>query len=776
MVKGNNGVNSGFESKQNKISLTQLESFLFKAADVLRGSMDASEYKEFIFGMLFIKRMSDEFEKKREQLKKEFAHHSEKTRNELLEDKNSYGDTFFVPRRARWSDGYIDDNGEKIPAIKDLKENIGECLNKAIDAIEEENDSLTGVLKGNINFNKTSGKNKKIPDGKWKELIDHFNNPNFILINENFEFPDLLGAAYEYLIKNFADSAGKKGGEFYTPNEVVRLLVQLIKPQEGMSVYDPTVGSGGMLIQSVQYVEEQGGNPRNVPIYGQEKDGTVWSICMMNMILHNIPSAHIEHGDTIEDPLIKDGDSLKKHDRVIANPPFSQNYNKANVKFGYRFDKYGWAPETGKKADLMFVEHMIASLKDKGMMATIMPHGVLFRGGQEKLIREAMINDNIIEAIIGLPQGLFYGTGIPACILVINKNKPDNLKDKIFFINADAEFAEGKNQNKLRPEDIEKIDFVFTNKKSILKYSRLVDKKEIEGTNDYNLNIRRYVDNTPEPEQEDIKAHLIGGVPKSEIELKKNIYSKFGVEEKLFFENKNEIYLNFKKDIINREKIKVLIEEEPHVKETCEKMHKTIEKWWKEAREDFSKIADTKSNGIKLSEIRSQLLDSLKEQLVKIKVLDEYQSSGVFVNWWKNIKYDLKTISSSGWSTTLILDEQVIDTYFKKEKEEIEKLDSNLIEEESLLAEAIESVEYEAAEDEKITTKIIKDSLENQIKALKKITKESATKERVIFEKQLSEIEEREKKINKYKKELKKRQSELEHKVSVKKNGSESSK
>jgi len=401
-------------------------------------------------------------------------------------------------------------------------------------------------------------------------------------------------------------------------------------------------------------------------------------------------------------------------------------------------------------------------------MATIMPHGVLFRGGKEKLIRELFIKDDVIEAIVSLPPGLFYGTGIPACVIMMNKNKPDALRGKVLFINADCEYAEGKNQNKLRPEDIEKIDFVFTHKRELPKYSRLVEKNEIVDRHDYNLNIRRYVDNTPDPEPEDVQAHLIGGVPESEVTARQSDFAKFGVGADTLVHPERPGYLAFRTAITAKSAIKTTLESNAALKKTFTAHRNALEAWWGVARDDFTQLRD----GKKLPEVRHELLTTIKSKLIPLGVLDEFHSGAVFVNWWQQIRYDLKTIVSTGWHHTLIPDAYLIAEFFQVEADVIEALEARIGEIQSELAEAVEAAQqvaaYEPEEDETVTAALIKKALKELIEDLKDTPGASAQKELRNLQAQEKAITALEKHIKENKAELKILSDELVHKLQLK--------
>ncbi|WP_019011204.1 type I restriction-modification system subunit M [Deinococcus aquatilis] len=465
---------------------SEINAILWRACDTFRGTVDPSEYKNYLLTMLFVKYVSDTWQDHYDELKAEYGDDEDRIRRRLERDR------FVMPPGTLFMDLYRQRTAD----------NIGEIIDQALLAIEEANKGkLNGVFR-NISFNSESALGQtRERNVRLKNLLEDFHHPKLDLRPSRIGNLDIIGNAYEYLISRFAAGAGKKAGEFYTPPEVSELMARIADPQPGERVYDPTCGSASLLIKCAQWVQRRGS--RNYAIYGQEQNGSTYALARMNMFLHNVDDARIEWGDTIRNPLHLENDRLMKFEVVVANPPFSLDKWGADDVSTDRYGRFHRGLPPKGKGDYAFITHMIGSLTEtNSRMVVVVPHGVLFRGAAEGKIRQQLIEEGLLDAVIGLPTNLFFGTGIPAALLVFRRGaKPDN----VLFIDASRDFAAGKNQNTLREVDLVRIVDTYRARQDVDKYARAVPLSELV-TNDYNLNIPRYVDTSEVGAEIDVAA------------------------------------------------------------------------------------------------------------------------------------------------------------------------------------------------------------------------------------------------------------------------------
>lgn len=464
----------------DKLTQDAINKKVWSACDTFRGTLDAGQYKDYILTILFVKYISDVNKEKKEEYHQKYNGDAQRIERALKHER------FIVPENCTFD--YI---------YSKRGENLGEVINIALDGIQEENHSkLDGVFR-NIDFNSEANLGQaKDRNRRLNNLLADFTDLD--LRPSNLSNNDVIGDSYEYLISNFAAGAGKKAGEFYTASEVSMLLAKLVEPKEGNRISDPTCGSGSLLLKAADEVGSS-----NVSLYGQEVNGSTYALARMNMFLHGMDNARVEWGDTINNPKLTENDALMKFDVVVANPPFSLDKWGAENAEADKYNRFHRGVPPKSKGDYSFITHMIETLNEHGRAGVVLPHGVLFRGSSEGKIRKQLIDENLLKAVIGLPSNLFFGTGIPATILIFDKNKGDNTD--VIFIDASNEYASGKNQNRLREEDIEKVYNTFHNWEENDKYSHVATLEEIQ-ENEYNLNIPRYVDTFEEEEPVDIEA------------------------------------------------------------------------------------------------------------------------------------------------------------------------------------------------------------------------------------------------------------------------------
>lgn len=693
------------------VKKSQLYSSLWASCDKLRGGMDASQYKDYILTLLFVKYVSDKYK------------------------DDPYG-AIAIPEGASFED-LVNLKGDK---------NIGEKIDILIAKLAEAN-NLTGII-NNAHFNDEAkiGKGEEMID-KLTGLISIFQRPELDFKNNKAEDDDLIGDAYEYLMRNFATASGKSKGQFYTPAEVSRILAKVIDiskcKDKNATIYDPACGSGSLLVRAANEA------PFSLAIYGQEKDISTAGLAKMNLVLHNKASGEIHSDNTFSDPWYKDDNDetkLRKFDYIVANPPFSMKNWMDGLKPYGRFDDFDEMPPE-KNGDYAWLLHIIKSMKNQtGKAAVILPHGVLFRGNAEETIRKNIINRHLIKGIIGLPANLFYGTGIPACIIVLDKENTEN-RTGIFMIDASHGFIKDGDKNRLREQDIYKIVTTFNSMTEVSGFSRFVPFDEIINKNSYNLNIPRYIDSTEKEDLQSIEAHLYGGIPQDDIDNIPHFWNVFpNLKNQIFGEYSKGFY----KLLIQKDDVHKTISENIEFLEYNKKVNNTYNEWKKIANPVLTNLNSTDSN----KEIILNLSEEILEKFSKLELLDKYDVYQVLLAYWNEtmnddvlliiqdeLGYNLAKITDDikeepkeskkakkdfakekkpkepkiiGWEGRLIPKQIVLDAFFALEQKEIEKAEEKLSQTESEFEEFIENNSDEngyftdyMGDDEKIDSKKI---------------------------------------------------------------------
>ena len=691
------------------VKKSELYSSLWASCDSLRGGMDSSQYKDYILTLLFVKYVSDKA-------------------------KAPGGSDIEVPVGGSFDD---------IIVLRNTK-NIGEDIDKVIAKLAEVNE-LRGII-DNAHFNDDNklGKGKEMVD-KLSELIGIFQDQMPDFSKNRADGDDIIGDAYEYLMRNFATESGKSKGQFYTPAEVSRILANVVgidkaKVEDYIELYDPACGSGSLIIRAAENA------PPNVAIYGQEKETTTAGLAKMNLVLHNLATGEIKGGySTFSDPQYKNKDDdgiLQQFDFAVVNPPFSdKNWTHGLKEYG-RFDGYNDRPPQ-KNGDFAWLLHIIKSLKRNGKAAVILPHGVLFRGNAEATIRQSLIDRGYIKGIIGLPANLFYGTGIPACIIVIDKENADE-RDGIFMIDASRDYVKDGNKNRLRERDVYKITSVFNNQITTdEKYARFVPNEEIKIKNGYNLNIPRYIDGSTSEDLQNIDGHLKGGIPAVDVESLSRYWNTFpNLRNKLF----SSLREGFVKTAVCKDEIRDTIYGDSEFSAYSDKVENAFEAWKSKIDNQLRVIDGTKKPKQLIKEIAEVILEKYSD----VTLVDKYDAYEVLLSYWNNVMADdvyvlvedgykairdievftkttenkktgAKKTTETGWDGKLVPKSLVVEMFFSEEQRVIEDTEALILSAQSELDEIIENAEDGSVINDVLSDKgaLSKDKLKKEIKARK---------------------------------------------------------